>query len=45
VTSYDDLIRYLVAKDPARIKVAELPFEGKNKVVYIAPPPRPLLDK
>ena len=33
VTSYDDFLDYLAAKDPA-IKVATLPFEGKNKVVY-----------
>ena len=33
VTSYEELIRYLVARDPA-IRVAELPFEGRNLVVY-----------
>jgi len=38
VTSYTDLIDWIVAKDPQRIKVEELPFEGKNKVVYYIPP-------
>lgn len=33
VTSYDDFLDYLAAKDPA-IQIATLPFEGKNKVVY-----------
>eukprot|EP00959_Pyramimonas_sp_CCMP1952_P047656 994899-Pyramimonas_sp.AAC.1 len=37
VTSYDELIQYLVSKDPNRIRTATLPFEGKNKVVYIPP--------
>lgn len=34
VTQYHQLIDYLVSKAPDRIQVAELPFEGKNKVVY-----------
>ena len=38
VTNYEQLVAYLVAKDPARIRVATLPFEGKNRVVYSAPP-------
>ena len=33
VCSYEELIEYLVARDPA-ICVAELPFEGRNRVVY-----------
>ena len=38
VTNYEQLVAYLVAKDPSRIRVATLPFEGKNRVVYSAPP-------
>jgi len=39
VACYDDLVAFLVAKDPSRIKLAHLPFKGpKNVVVYIAPP-------
>lgn len=34
VNSYDKLIEYLVAKNPDLIRVAELPFQGRNKVVY-----------
>ena len=37
VTSYRDFVAYLIAKDPERIGVVELPFEGKNKVVYLKP--------
>lgn len=36
VKAYDDLIAYIVAKDPAAVRVQELPFEGRNKVVYVA---------
>jgi hypothetical protein len=32
--SYDDFIAYLVEKDPEHIRVAELAFGGRNKVVY-----------
>ncbi len=35
VKTYDDLIAYIVAKDPAAVRVQELPFEGRNKVVYV----------
>ena len=35
--SYQAFCRFLVAKDPQRIRVATLPFEGKNLVVYSAP--------
>ena len=35
--SYPQFVRYLVAKDPARVRVGTLPFEGKNKVVFSAP--------
>ncbi|GAB4816065.1 hypothetical protein N2152v2_003111 [Parachlorella kessleri] len=34
VTHYQQLVDYLVSKAPDCIQVAELPFEGKNKVVY-----------
>ena len=34
VRTYEELIQWLVAKDPARISVAALPFEGHNRVVY-----------
>jgi hypothetical protein len=37
VSSYNDLIDWIVAKDPQHIHVEELPFEGKNKVVYYIP--------
>ena len=40
VRNYDELLEYLVAKDPARVRVATLDFEGKNKVVYRLPPSR-----
>jgi len=32
--SYDDFVAYLVEKDPEHIRVAELAFGGRNKVVY-----------
>jgi hypothetical protein len=35
VKTYDDLIAYIVARDPAAVRVQELPFEGRNKVVYV----------
>jgi len=35
VRTYKDLIAYIVAKDPAAVKIKELPFEGRNKVVYV----------
>ncbi|CAL8470609.1 g10151 [Coccomyxa elongata] len=35
VRTNEDLIAYIVSKDPAAIKVRELPFEGRNKVVYV----------
>jgi hypothetical protein len=34
VTTYQQLLQYLVAKDPARIRIATLPFQGRNKVLY-----------
>ncbi len=34
VRKYEQFIEYLVSKAPRRIRVAQLPFEGKNKVVY-----------
>lgn len=34
VTSYDQFCRYLIAKDPQRIRMATLPFEGRNRVLY-----------
>ena len=34
VKKYEELLEYLVAKDPQAIKIKELDFEGKNKVVY-----------
>ena len=34
VTSYEQFCEYLVAKDPQRIRVGTLPFEGRNKVLY-----------
>lgn len=35
--SYLAFIRYLVAKDPGRIRTKVLPFEGKNICVYALP--------
>lgn len=35
VRTHDDLIAYIIAKDPAAVRVRELPFEGRNKVVYV----------
>lgn len=35
VRTYEELIAYIVSKDPAAVKVCELPFEGRNKVVYV----------
>ena len=37
VTDYDGLVAYLAHKAPGRIGVSTLPFEGKNKVVYLLP--------
>lgn len=37
VTTYSDLIQYLVEKDEANIKIGKLDFEGKNVVVYYDP--------
>mmetsp|Transcript_70822 Transcript_70822/g.142590 ORF Transcript_70822/g.142590 Transcript_70822/m.142590 type:complete len:541 (-) Transcript_70822:16-1638(-) len=34
VSSYDDLVEWCVMNGPPGTKVAELDFEGKNKVVY-----------
>ena len=34
VASYDQFCAYLAAKDPGRIRVATLPFEGRNRVLY-----------
>lgn len=33
VRTYDQFVAYLIAKSPG-ISCAELPFEGRNKVVY-----------
>ena len=40
VTTTADFIRYLARKDPLRIAVADLPFEGKNVVLYSRPSTR-----
>ncbi len=34
VRHYEDLIDWLVALDPTRIRVADLLIEGRNKVVF-----------
>jgi hypothetical protein len=34
VKSYEDLLAYLVEKDPEHIRVVTLPFGGKNQCVY-----------
>ncbi len=34
VRSHEDLIAYIVSKDPLSIEVAQLPFEGRNTVVF-----------
>ncbi|KAL3139949.1 hypothetical protein ABBQ38_004237 [Trebouxia sp. C0009 RCD-2024] len=34
VRKYEQLIEYLTSRDPHHIKVATLPFEGRNQVVY-----------
>ena len=34
VTTHEQLCRYLVAKDPQRIRLGTLPFAGKNTVVF-----------
>lgn len=34
VTTYEQFLQYLVEKDPENIKIQELDFEGKNKVVF-----------
>lgn len=35
VSSYDQLLAYLVSKDASgATRVASLPFEGRNKVIY-----------
>ncbi|EQC34844.1 hypothetical protein SDRG_07648 [Saprolegnia diclina VS20] len=36
VTTYDELVAYLVAKHP-RIQTTFLPFDGRNRVVYYQP--------
>ena len=36
VKSYDDLVSYLLAKDP-RIRKARLDFEGRNACLYFRP--------
>jgi hypothetical protein len=36
VKSYEDLVSYLLAKDP-RIKKARLDFEGRNVCLYFRP--------
>lgn len=35
VNSYEDFVEYLLQKD-CRLRLTTLPFEGKNKVVYLA---------
>ncbi|GAX83839.1 hypothetical protein CEUSTIGMA_g11263.t1 [Chlamydomonas eustigma] len=37
VRSYEELIKCIIEKDPEHVRVAELPFEGKNLVVYRLP--------
>ena len=37
VTTHDALVAYLRAKAPDRIGVATLPFEGRNKVLFLRP--------
>lgn len=34
VTRYEQFLEYLISKDPGRIRVAMLPFEGRNRVLY-----------
>jgi len=34
VNSYGEFCEYLLEKDPARLRMKELPFEGKNRVIY-----------
>jgi hypothetical protein len=34
VQTYEDLIEWLVAKDPSSIRVDILPFDGANKVLW-----------
>lgn len=34
VRKYEQLIQYLQSRDPVHIQVANLPFEGRNQVVY-----------
>ena len=34
VRKYEQLIQYLQSRDPEHIKVATLPFEGRNQVVF-----------
>lgn len=41
VTTYSDLIQYLVEKDEKHIKIDKLDFEGKNVVVYWDPNSEP----
>ncbi len=36
---YADFCDYLMAKDPANMRLAFLGVEGKNKVIYRLPPP------
>ena len=35
--SYEDLVEYLVSKDPERIRTAILPLEGRSLVLYRLP--------
>mmetsp|Transcript_17377 Transcript_17377/g.27114 ORF Transcript_17377/g.27114 Transcript_17377/m.27114 type:complete len:315 (-) Transcript_17377:1945-2889(-) len=45
VETYEDLIQYIIEKDPENVKVETLDFEGKNKVVYrLAPENREIKD-
>lgn len=39
VTTHAQFCSYLAAKAPAHIRVAALPFHGKNTVVYSLGPP------
>ena len=34
VRSHADLVAYIVSRDPEAIQTAELPFEGRNTVVF-----------
>ena len=39
VHNLEQLIQYVVEKDPQRIQVKQLPFEGMNRVVWREPAP------